>query len=382
MKIFLYEMSGKGGFGNYCRNLSNALGKILGKESVFINTVKADSMSKNRYINATVIDNLKSFSSSISKKNKLVWLINRVYVTTFNAILRLINIVKYKPDIVNINQIIPVIDQFFISMIKKKSVLVITVHDVIPPIKSPYWTKRSLKRVYDIADYLIVHSKENKELLIKQFGINKEKIEVIEHGVEADNTEISKKECRQLLKLPYNKFVVLFFGTIRESKGLDLLIEAMEGLDESILLIAGSMPFGENFVKYSNLLKKYNVESVTHIEYIEDSMVPVYFKAADLVVLPYKEFFSQSGVLMQAVTYKKPVVVTDVSAFRAFIEKYNVGEIVPPKNVVKLKEAIKKLYLHRDVLERYERNMVKAYQDLNWDEVCKRHVEFYKKIIL
>lgn len=380
MRVFLYEMSGGGGFGNYCKNLSQALGRIQGKGSIFVNTVKQNTIYKDKDINISLIDNLKSLTSGISKKNIVVWIINRVFVTAFNAVVRTTNISRIKPDVVNINQIIPVIDQFFLNFIKKKSIIVITVHDVIPPVKSFYWSYKSLKKVYGIADYLIVHSEENRELLMRRFKINRSKIKVIEHGVEIDNNELNQKECRHFLNLK-DEFVLLFFGSIRESKGLEILIEAMKDLNGCMLLVAGPMIHGESFDRYCNLLKKYNIKSYINIEYVSDDLVPVYFKASDLVVLPYKEFYSQSGVLMQAITYRKAVIATDVSGFKNFIEKYDFGEVVPPGNIPELRKAIKELYFNRDIVRTYESNVVKAYKELNWVEISKKHIEFYKEIL-
>lgn len=382
MKIMIYEMSRGGGLGNYSKNLANGLSNILGVQNVYLNTVRTGKISGKSYGNLKLIENLKPLSEAIDKKKKIYWLLNRGFVTVYNAVKRHTNVIKIKPDIININQIIPIIDQFFIKFLKRRTCVIITVHDVIPPQKSYNWSLKSLGRLYQSADYLIAHSDENKRTLINLFNIDEKRIYVVEHGVEPDNSNISSYESLYRLKISKeNKKILLFFGSIRESKGLEILIEALKDLDDCILLIAGSVHHGESFDKYEELLTRYRVNAIVHNHYIEDAEIPLYFKACDIVVLPYKEFSSQSGVLMQAVTYKKAVIATDVSGFRSFIEKYDVGKVVKPNNVTDLRNAIIDLISDDRQIEKYADNMEKAYNEMNWESICNKHVSLYQHII-
>ena len=377
MKILIYENSGEAGFFYYCNNLTKAL-CINNKINLLYLTTKNNRL-KYRDNKINYIEELYSYDKKISKKN-FYWMFDRIFISLRNCLVREKIIIKENIDILHLNQLIPIIDQFFIKGIKKNCKLIITVHDVIPPVKSFYWNLKSLKKVYNSADCLVVHTKKNYDELVNKFNIKKEKIVVIPHGVEMDSSTIGITDGKDYLNIQDDKKYVLFFGAIRESKGLDILIQAMEGLENVGLIIAGNTMQGEDFKSYEKMILENNINAICHIRYIEEEEIPLFFKASDLLALPYKEFYSQSGVLMQAITYKLPVVATTEGGMSEIIDSYGVGEVCVSNNVQALRHSIVKVINNNDELSKYKKNMETAYTEMGWKAVGKQYEDVYFRI--
>ena len=139
------------------------------------------------------------------------------------------------------------------------------------------------------------------------------------------------------------KNVILFFGIIREYKGLDVLIESINllkaNLNDFHALIVGECY--ENINKYRSLIDKYELSSlITFInEYVPNEEVSKYFSCSDVVVLPYKTA-SQSGVLQIAYHFDIPVVTTDVGGLSEYIENNSTGILIESDNPIKLSEIL------------------------------------------
>jgi D-inositol-3-phosphate glycosyltransferase len=144
---------------------------------------------------------------------------------------------------------------------------------------------------------------------------------------------VDRKEALSALNLDPTCSYLLFFGFIRDYKGLDLLIEAFS--DKRLrnrnlkLIVAGE--FYENDTPYRNLVKKYNLEDeiIFYDHFIKDSEVRLFFSGADLVVQPYKSA-TQSGVTQVAFYYDKPMLVTDVGGLKEIVQHEKCGYVVKP----------------------------------------------------
>ena len=141
---------------------------------------------------------------------------------------------------------------------------------------------------------------------------------------------ISTESSRQQLGVCHDKKTLLFFGLIRDYKGLDLLIDAMNVLDDSTKLIIAGESYG-SFDKYQKQIDQSRAnERIKVINcYIDDLDIPIIFSAADLLVLPYKSA-TQSGVLPIAYHFEVPVVATDVGGLTAAIATTGTGIVCRP----------------------------------------------------
>ncbi|HEY0608616.1 MAG TPA: glycosyltransferase [Chitinophaga sp.] len=145
---------------------------------------------------------------------------------------------------------------------------------------------------------------------------------------------LPKAVAREHLKLDNNKRYILFFGFIRQYKGLDLLLQAMG--DERLrnldvhLIVAGE--FYEDAAPYHQLIEQLQLGDrvLLHTEFIPNEAVKDYFCAADLVVQPYKSA-TQSGISQIAYHFEKPMVVTNVGGLSETIPDNKVGFICEPE---------------------------------------------------
>lgn len=160
-------------------------------------------------------------------------------------------------------------------------------------------------------------------------------------------TPVTKSVARQLLKLDDTKRYILFFGFIRQYKGLDLLLQAMA--DERMkklnvhLIVAGE--YYEDATPYQQLLDKLQLGDrvLMHTDFIPNDAVKNYFCAADLVVQPYKSA-TQSGISQIAYHFEKPMVVTRVGGLTEMVPDNVVGFQCEP-DPADIANAIEKYYL-------------------------------------
>lgn len=140
-------------------------------------------------------------------------------------------------------------------------------------------------------------------------------------------------EARQKLGLDINGKYMLFFGFIRNYKGLDLLLEAMANQDViqtgAKLIVAGE--FYEDRSLYDGIISKHGLADrvILKTDFIPNSEVATYFSAADLIVQPYRNA-TQSGVSQVAYHFNKPMIVTDVGGLAEFVPDGKVGYVCKP----------------------------------------------------
>lgn len=157
---------------------------------------------------------------------------------------------------------------------------------------------------------------------------------------------VTKTTARTFLSLPQAEKLILFFGFIRQYKGLDLLLEAMA--DPRIkasgikLVVAGE--FYEDSQPYMEQIKKLGIADtvILRTEFIPDSQVRYYLCATDLVVQPYKNA-TQSGVTPLAYHFEKPMIVTRVGALPDMVPHEKAGLVAEP-TAASLADAILHFY--------------------------------------
>jgi glycosyltransferase involved in cell wall biosynthesis len=193
--------------------------------------------------------------------------------------------------------------------------------------------------------------------------------------------QTTKEIASKTLGLPIEHDYILFFGFIRNYKGLDLLLEAF-GDDyfkdsNKKLLIAGE--FYNNSQQYFDIIKKYNLENQVflHTEFISDDKVKYYFAMADLVALPYKSA-TQSGVTQIGFHFNKPMLVTNVGGLPEIIPHKKAGFVVEPKPQV-IATAIKEFY-EDDMQEELEKGLLEEKKKYDWQKLVNSFHKLASKI--
>ncbi|KAK6027938.1 glycosyltransferase, group 1 family protein [Ostertagia ostertagi] len=145
---------------------------------------------------------------------------------------------------------------------------------------------------------------------------------------------IDRNEALKKLQLPADKTYLIFFGFIRKYKGLDLLLEAMA--DERLkqkdirLIVAGEYYGDKDF--YEQIIAKHQLQNRVHLftDFIPNQEVPVYFSAADLVVLPYRSA-TNSGITQVAYFFEKPMIATNVGGLPEAVPDGKAGLVCAPE---------------------------------------------------
>jgi glycosyltransferase involved in cell wall biosynthesis len=158
--------------------------------------------------------------------------------------------------------------------------------------------------------------------------------------------DLTKEEARARLGID-SKHVILFFGYIREYKGLDVLIDAMPDVIKQIpdahLLIVGESY--EKISRYTEQIARLGLQKNTTLinKFVPNEEVGLYFTAGDVVCLPYRSA-TQSGPLNIAYGMGKPVIVTDVGGLAEFVVPEKTGFVVPPEQPKAITESITAFY--------------------------------------
>jgi glycosyltransferase involved in cell wall biosynthesis len=221
------------------------------------------------------------------------------------------------------------------------------IHNVLPHERMPcerLITAFTLKR----GDFHLIQSEQSVAPLLEllQRPVYRKAL-LPAHHVATDDV-ISREEARRRISVPPAAKVLLFFGFVRDYKGLLYLLEALPAiraaLPDARLLIAGE--FHDDKAAYQQKIAESGVADMVdlHDGYIPGGSIYQYFRAADLAVLPYTSA-TQSGIVQIAFGFGTPVVVTSVGGLPEVVADGRTGFIVPPKDAKALADAVIRFFV-------------------------------------
>lgn len=194
--------------------------------------------------------------------------------------------------------------------------------------------------------------------------------------------KIAREEAITKLGLDKSKKYILFFGLIRDYKGLDLLLQAfakLQGRQENIrLLIAGEYYSDEE--KYRQMIKELQIENEVVVinKFITDSEVNLYFSAAEILALPYKHA-TQSGVTQIAYHFELPMLVTNVGGLPEVVPHNKVGFVSQPEPN-QIAEYLQK-YFSENLSETFRSNLKTEKEKFSWEKLTERILELDSLIV-
>jgi glycosyltransferase involved in cell wall biosynthesis len=255
------------------------------------------------------------------------------------------------------------------------------------------WLNRlSLNVQYWLLDHIFVHTNSMKNEMVSEFRVPADKVTVIRFGINntVPNTTLSRTEARQELGIGQHDKALLFFGNIAPYKGLEYLVEAVIRLLETDrsyrLLIVGS-PKGpaSYWLQIREVIQDAGISDrvIQKIEYVADEATELYFKAADLLVLPYTHVF-QSGVLFLGYSFGVPAIVADIGPLREEIVEGETGFVCKPEDSTQLATTIDQffsshLYLNLEKHHRQIRDY--ANERYSWDKIVATVSAVYFSLI-
>jgi len=262
--------------------------------------------------------------------------------------------------------------------------VVFTIHNVLSHDRSRIYETVS-KLLFKLGDYFIVHTEKNRKQLMAHYDISNKAISVIPHGsldFHVQNPIDCKKFCEDI-GIAINQKVVLLFGAIRPYKGINTAIEAfpavLEKIPDAILLIAGKL--WESWTPYQLLIERLGInDSVkTFCGYVPSGEVHKYFEAADLVILPYEHFDSQSGVGSTAVSFRKPMIVSDVGGLSDLVQNHR--WVVPPGDPEALSRAMIDCLKNPTLLAEMTADMDAVANNLSWTGIAQQTIAVYENLL-
>ncbi|MFH0865848.1 MAG: glycosyltransferase [Bacteroidota bacterium] len=289
---------------------------------------------------------------------------------------------KTNPEIVVIKFWMPFMGPCFgkiARIIKKnKHSKIISIIDNIIPHEKRIGDKKLAKYFVKAVDGFVVMSKSVLDD-IELFDKNKPKLFCPHPLYDNFGETVPKETAKHKLGLNASLKYILFFGFIRDYKGLDLLLNAMPAIlksDNKIrLLVAGE--FYTDPKPYHELIGKNKIENevILHTDFIPDEKVAEYFSAADIIVQPYKNA-TQSGVTQIAYHFSRPMIVTEVGGLAEIVPNGKVGYVVKPETAAISDSVIK--FFTENKEEEFSANAAIEKKKYSWERMVEAIEELSK----
>jgi len=257
---------------------------------------------------------------------------------------------------------------------------------------SPF-NRLTLRIQYRLADHIFVHTEAMRRELLENFAVREEAITVIRLGINdtVPDTNLSPREAKRQLGLGDEERTILFFGRIGPYKGVEFLLDAFQRIaahhpEYRLIIVGRAQPGGKKYV--DTLLQTIRRDDtrarvIQRIEFIRDEETELYFKAADVLVLPYREA-SQSGVLILGYSFGLPVIATDVGSFREDIVEGRTGFLCKPCDPVDMAQTIE-TYFGSDLFKALDRRRLEireyARERYSWSLVSQATRRVYEELL-
>ena len=262
--------------------------------------------------------------------------------------------------------------------------IIFTVHNVRPHEKS-FLYDIITRILFKLGDHFIVHSATNRAQLIKYYKIPPQRVAQISHGpldffVQDD---VNRDMLRKHMGFHPKNRIILLFGSIRPYKGVDTALRAFAKvllkIPEARLLISGKL--WESWGRYERLIEELGIgdQIKTYLKYIPSREVGSFFTASDLVILPYHHFDAQSGVGAAAISFSKPIIVTDVGGLSELVidQRY----VVPQKNSTALAQAIVNCLKNPAQLVTMSAGAKIVAAKMSWPAIARKTWSVYREVL-
>jgi glycosyltransferase involved in cell wall biosynthesis len=251
----------------------------------------------------------------------------------------------------------------------------------------------TLKIQYRLAHHIFVHTHKMESELVEEFGVRRQAITVIPYGINnsVPDTDVTPGQAKQQLGIKDTERTILFFGNIGPYKGVEFLVAAFQRLARKRadyrLIIAGKLRGGAE--KYWEDIRSMIDRDVSgkcviqRIEFIPDEETELYFKAADVLALPYTQIY-QSGVLFLGYSFGLPVIATDVGCLGEGVVEGRTGFLCRPREPNELANTIE-TYFESDLFKELDsrRQGIRAYAKSrhSWDLVGEMTRAVYEELL-
>ena len=191
-------------------------------------------------------------------------------------------------------------------------------------------------------------------------------------------TNMDKKQARTKLNIDQDDKILLFFGHIREYKGLDTVLQSLKSLQNKNikLLIAGEC--WEDWKKYEKIISDNNLKKniILKLGFIPEEEIETIFKASDLLLLPYNKFNAQSGIGALALNFEIPMIVSEVGGLNNYIYSNNEC-LIKANDDQELAKKIDRILSNPDLYKKLQKNIIKKRKTLDWNSIIENVISIY-----
>ncbi len=320
MKIFVIDISARN-FAQYDPSLCRAMASVDEYNRVYLlsTSIKDDNPNYN------IIKLIRLVPSALAGTENPFKRIIRAIEVFVNYIYIFFLINRHKPDVLHFQWLpfveISGIESFFLKLYKKlnkRITIFLTVHNLYPhDSKDNRKYKMNFLRVSKELDGFFVHLNSTKIVFHQEFNIPLDKIFISYHGIYSHKPLLRQKDGDD------NNFKIVLYGLQKWYKGADVLVEALKLLPKELLGRCSTTIVGltdsDLYNKYKEEAKNLNVNWIN--EYVSDEELNRIIEESSLILLPYRKI-SQSGVLLLALSYMKPIITSDLDSFKETLEGY------------------------------------------------------------
>lgn len=279
--------------------------------------------------------------------------------------------------------------QIFLKLVNSlriKAKMILEMHEVIDPLEESIlpirlYSRLVGRRLVRGLDAYTTKSDFNKTQVAQIYSISEDMIYVVPLGLYEDYDQApDQAQSRKELGIA-EEFVILYFGLIRHYKGVPFLIEAFNALPTSVvgcsrLLIVGEVWEKGDLIQEMINASAYKSQISLIAQYVPDALIPKYFSAADVVVLPYLRS-AGSAVAHLAMTYGKPIILSDVAALKETMRDYQGAMFSPPGDSTAIRD---------NLLETYEALKLRGAvyyspPQRTWDDIAQQYENIITNLI-
>ncbi|MEG0655972.1 MAG: glycosyltransferase family 4 protein [Mucinivorans sp.] len=260
-----------------------------------------------------------------------------------------------------------------VGRLRAKGIKVLAITDNIIPHERHFYDNICARYFLKATSAVLYMSKEVGRELDEIFHYDRPSVFSPHPIYDVYGQRVSRTQACLELGLDAGKQYVLFFGFIRDYKGLDLLLQAWQPTPGRELIVAGE--FYADREKFMPLIEEKKV--ILHDIYIPEHRVKLYFSAASLVVQPYKTA-TQSGVTQIAYNFGVPMVVTNVGGLPEIVPDSRVGFVVDP--CAKAIEGAINRFFDQELETQFRKNIEQEKKRFDWSTMVCRIEELAQKI--
>lgn len=365
---------------NYDYALCEAMADQSGENQIILSAhlLEEDSFHGNRLKLIRLVP--LSYKSSVGKLKRMIkaieGFVNYIVLLCY-AMIKRPNVIHFQwfPFLEFSSIEIPLVK--VLRWLSPQTKILYTIHNVYPhsmnhEAKRLEYKKRFMKMKL-LIDHFVVHTESSANEVIGTFGIEQSKLSVIYHG-------IFTPKCKKLKKKQNNqgKKTIIFYGANRPNKGADILLEAMQKLPNDYKNEVRALIVGRTADGYLSELRKkaMGIDVTFDPRYVPDSELYQMIEDAEYIALPYREI-TQSGVLLLALYFEKPLLISNLSPFRETLKGFSEDMFFEASNAESMCNLIIRHLSGKIDIER-EKEIIRSLRtEYSWENSAKKTLSIY-----